>query len=258
VVWKNDVVYIGEGAGNLNAPAAQFETLKGMRIARGSRIAVGFEAVSIALQPILDDFAAGRISDKEFADRTGWSKEPGRDLAAYKPVLDFIAQNKLRALALGLPAVTLAKIKDAGLTALNDEEKKFLPEAPAAASKSKKYLEYLKASFRPAEGMTPAAENIARENYLASVTAADERAGARIADFLTANPGWAVMALAGNGRIIYNAAIPASVKSRIKTARQASFYTVDAAKCPAAMDAAHKNLANYIWYLAPALTPDGH
>jgi uncharacterized iron-regulated protein len=73
--------------------------------------------------------------------------------------------------------------------------------------------------------------------------------GARIADFVNANPGYEVLVVAGNGHVMYNAAIPASVKARVEKVRQASFYTENAPKCPETMPKEHKDLANYMWYI---------
>jgi len=83
----------------------------------------------------------------------------------------------------------------------------------------------------------------------------NEGMGARIADFLGANPGYSVLVLAGNGHLMYNAAIQASVKSRTKGLRQASFYTESAAACPEKLPEEHKNLAGYIWYINHAPKP---
>jgi uncharacterized iron-regulated protein len=237
VVWRSDVVYVGETGQPLDH-LAQFEALKAMRIARGSKIAVGFEALDRTLQPALNDFAEGKIGEAEFLAKTGDQKELGFDYAAYKPLFDFIARNKLRALALNVPQKVAGKIARSGLGSLTPEERAFLPEK-VEVSQHKKYNEYLKTSFA---GTTT-------ENQLASLAAANESMGARIAEFLGGNPGYSVLVLAGNGRLAYNAAIPASVKARLKDARQASFYLEHAEKCPEAMPREHKDLANYLWYV---------
>lgn len=246
IVWKNDVVYVGETHDQPLDHQAQFEALKAMKIARGTRIAVGFEMLNQTLQPLLDDYAAGKITQEEFLDKADWKKEWGFDFAMYKPLFDFIAANKLRALALNVPKKVVAKIARAGLEGLSPEEKRYLPEKVEITA-HKKYNEFLKASFAD-HGNSPMAKMFTLDNYLASMAAWNEGMGARIADFLNANPGYAVLVIAGNGHVIYNAAIPASVKARVKGVRQASFYTEDGA-CPGKINKDHQNLANYIWYI---------
>ncbi len=247
IVWKSDVVYVGETHDQALDHLAQLEALKAMRIARGSKIAVGFEMLDQTLQPVLDDYAAGNISENDFLAKTGWEKEWGFDFKLYKPLFDFIAANHLRALALNVPREVVAKIARQGLGSLDADEKRYLPEN-VTVTQHKKYNEYLKASFA-GHGDSPMAKMFTMENYLASMAAWNEGMGARVADFVNANPGYEVLVIAGNGHLMYNAAMPASVKARAKTARQVSFYTENASACPAIMPAANKDMANYIWYL---------
>jgi len=257
VVWKSDVVYVGETHDQLQDHLAQLEALKAMRIARGSKIAVGFEMLNQSLQPVLNDYADGKLTEAEFLAKADWQKEWGFDFNMYKPLFDFIVQNKLRALALNVPKKVVSKIARTGLESLTEEEKSFLPEK-VEITQHKKYNEFLKESFA-GHGDSPMAKMFTIENYLASMAAWNEGMGARVADFLTNNPGYSVLVIAGNGHVIYNAAIPASVKARVKGVRQASFYTEQADKCPAVMPKEHKDLANYVWYInhppKPAAAP---
>jgi len=242
IVWKSDVVYVGAGQGRPLDHLAQLEALKALKIARGSKIAVAFGALGQPLQPALNDFADGKLGEDDFLAKADWKKE-SEDYNLYKPLLDFIAQNKLRALALKVPEKVTAKIARSGLDGLSSDEKQYLPEK-VELSQHKKYNERLKAAFGSAPAGAPTLEN-----YLAAVSAGNEGMGARVADFLAVNPGYSVLVLAGNDDLLYNAALPASVKARVKDVRQASFYTETAAKCPETLPKEHKDLANYLWYL---------
>jgi uncharacterized iron-regulated protein len=271
---KADVVYVGETHDRLNDHLAQLEALKALvrrRIDlfpskgsfaptgqmsgpvsagalgsfRGGKIAVGFEMLNSTLQPVLDDYAAGRITQEEFLTRTDWAKEWGFDFALYKPIFDFLIQNKLRALALNVPRKVISKIARSGIAGLTPEERAFLPETVAITG-HKEYLAYLKESYDAMHGAKPMPA-ITWENYLASMCAWNEGMGSRIAGFMNANPGWAVMTIAGNGHVMYNAAIPASVASRTEGVRQVSFYTEGSPQCPASLPASLPGRADYIW-----------
>ena len=247
IVWKNDVVYVGETSGDPLDHMAQFEALKAMRTARGSKIAVGFELLDQTLQPVLDGYAAGRLTEDEFLAKAGRQNDRGFDFNMYKPLFDFIVANKLRALGLNVPKKTAEKIAGSGLESLTPEEKQYLPE-PVNITRHKKYNDYLKTSFS-GPGDPATAQIFTLDNYLASMAASNESMGNRVAVFLNENPGFAVLVIAGNSRLLYNAAIPASVKARAKGVRQASFYTENAVKCPELLPREHKDLANYIWYM---------
>ena len=247
IVWKSDVVYVGETHGESLDHMAQLEALKAMKIARGSKIAVGFEMLNQALQPVLDEYAAGKLTEEEFLVKADWKTGRAFDFAMYKPLFDFIITNKLRAIALNVPRSVVGKISRSGLESLTPEERRSLPEE-FKITEHKKYNEYLKESFA-GHGNSPPAKTFTFENYQASMAAWNEGMGSRIAAFLNENPGYAVLVITGNGHVIYNAAIPASVKARIKDVRQASFYTANAAKCPEILPKEHKDMANYIWYI---------
>jgi uncharacterized iron-regulated protein len=223
---------------------AQLEVLKTLRVARGSKIAVGFEMLDMTLQPVLDAYVSGKITEEEFLAKTDWARERGFDFNLYKPLFDFIIRNNIKALALDVPKKVISKIAAAGLAALDAEDKKFLPET-VNISTHKKYLEFLKSSFKD----TSAEKTSTWDNYLASMAAWDEGMGLKTADFVNANPGWSVLVIAGNGHVIYNAAIPASVKSRTKKIKQASFYLENSGKCPAVFPKEAKGIANYVWYI---------
>ena len=245
VIWKSAVVYAGEEPGPGKDRMAVLEILKAMREARGSKIAVGFEALDMSAQPALDDYASGKIAEEEFLQKTGWPKDGDSGFSLYRPVFDFIVRNKLRALALDVPKDLLSKIEREGPAGLEEKDKQFMP-AKIDFSRRKKYLELLKASFKGPGA--PDAGAPAWDAHLAAVSYRDEAAGARIADFIGSNPGWSVLVAAGNDRLIYNAGIPASVKSRGAKIRQASFYAKTAAACPEVPPKEDKDLANYIWY----------
>lgn len=247
VVWKSDVVYVGESHDQIKDHLAQLAALKALQMRRAAKVAVGFEMLNVTLQPVLDDYISGKITEAEFLVKADWAHEWGFDFGLYKPLFDYIIQNKLRALALNLPKKVVSKIARAGLAGLDAEEKKFLPEQ-VNITKNQKYLDFLKASF-DGHGGSPMAKLFTWDNYLASMAAWNEAMGAKIADFVKGNPGWSVLVVAGNGHIMYNAAIPASVKSRTEKVYQASFYTEEAAACPAALPKTAKDTANYMWYI---------
>ena len=253
VVWRSDVVYVGETHDQPLDHLAQLEALKAMKIARGSRIAVGFEMLDLTLQPALDDYVSGKITEAEFLERTDWKREWGFDFSLYRPLFDFIRLNGLKALALNVPRSVVEQIARQGLDGLTPEERKYLP-ADLSVTKDKKYNEYLESSYGGHDG--PMAKVITFENYKASMAAWNEGMGARIAEFLSGNPGYEVLVVAGNGHLMYNAAIPASVRSRVKGVRQASFYTAPAEKCPKNLPPGDKGLAGYIWYIDHPQKPE--
>jgi len=242
-ILKSSVVYAGEVAGQSEDHLAQFELLKFMSRTRKDRVIVGFEMLSATLQPVLDAYAAGTLTEDEFLDQTNWKKEWGYDFELYKPVFDFVRERRLKAVALNLPRGVIAKLARGAADSLSAEEKALLP-AKISVSRDKAYLAYLKKVYLA----SPASKTMTWTDYLLSVSAGNEAMGARIGDSLKKNPGYSFLALAGNGRIIYNAGLPASVKARTRGLIHASIYTMDGAglkdflKHPVPF-------ADYVWFL---------
>lgn len=241
-----DVVSVGETHDQVKDHQAQFEALKALNEARGPKIAVGFEMLNLTLQPVLDDYAAGRLTEAEFLQKADWKNEWGFDFNMYKPLFDLIREKKLKALALNLPKKVVSKIARAGLDALPAEDKAYLP-AGLQVTSNERYINYIKASFE-GHGDSPMSGMFKFENYLAAMSAWNETMGARLADFLNANTGYAGLVIAGSGHVIFNAGIPASVAARTSGLRQVSFYPQPAAACPAALPAEDAGLADYVWY----------
>ena len=270
VVGGGDAVFAGETHDQPKDHRAQLETLKALHETRGQNISVGFEMLNMTLQPVLDDYAAGKISEEEFLLRTDWKKEWGFDFNLYKPLFDFIREHKLKALALNLPRNVVARIARVGLDGLSPEEKRYLPDR-VEITKNEAYIKYLRKAFDshgkftggPSAagadmafldryilgGVEKGMEEFTFENYLAAMCAWNETMGARMAGFLNAYPGCAGMAVAGSGHVIYNAGLPASLASRTAGLRLVSFYPLDAAACPAALPAEDAGLADYIRYI---------
>lgn len=239
----SDVVYVGESHDQANDHLAQLEALKALYEARGRKIVVGFEMLNLTLQPVLDEYAAGEITEAEFLRKADWQKEWGFDFNLYKPIFDFIREKKLGALALNLPKRIVSRIAAAGLAGLTPEERSYLP-TNLQVTADERYIAYIRESF---QGHMP--DMFKFENYLAAMSAWNETMGARLADFLNVNPGYAGLAVAGSGHVIFNAGIPASLKARAPGARGLSFIMAGADACPAALPEADNGLADYVWYV---------
>ena len=242
VIAGADVVSVGETHDQVKDHQAQLEALKALYAARGEKIAVGFEMLNTTLQPVLDDYAAGSLSEAEFLRKADWAKEWGFDFNLYKPIFDFIREKGLKALALNLPKKIVSKIARTGLEALPAEDKLYLP-GDLKVTTNERYIAFVHGSF---DGQM--ADMFKFENYLAAMSAWNETMGAGMAKFLNANPGYAGLVAAGSGHVIFNAGIPASIASRAPGLRQVSFYPQPAASCPAALPAGDAGLADYVWY----------
>jgi len=257
-VAKSRAVYVGETHDQANDHLAQLEALKMLYAVRGKDTAVGFEMLNVKLQPILDSYASGAISEAEFLVKADWKKEWGFPFEIYKPIFDFVREKGLKAFALNIPRGIVSKVARNGLKALTAEENALLP-ADMQMSKDPRYLDFLRESF-DGHGASPMPSTITWENYLDAMMIWNEVMGAGAAAYLNSNPAGGIVVVAGNGHVQYNAAIPFSTARRVPGLESASFYTEGAQACPSSLTEEMKGMADFVWYLqhteAPAKTKE--
>lgn len=254
-IAESDVVYVGESHDQRFAHLAQLEALKILAFAKKNRVVVGFEMLNSGLQPVLERYAAGKISEEEFLSQADWKKEWGFDFGLYKPLFDYIRKNKLKAAALNVPRPVIRKIARGGIEALSPEERKFLPER-VEINQDPVYTAYLRATYG-GHSDNPMAKVITWDNYLLSMAAWNEGMADAAVKALKRHKRHAMLVIAGNGHVIYNAGIPWSVRARIPGLKHLSVYTEDAGKIEE-FSAKPSPLADLVWFVKherPAAPP---
>lgn len=246
LIAESDVVYVGEMHDKVACHQAQLKALSILSDAKKGKVGVGFEMLNSSLQSILDEFSSGSMEESVFLEKIDWKKEWGFDYSLYKPIFDFIRENKLYAVALNVPRKIVSKTARGGLNALSQEEKQFLP-AKVKVNKNKAYVNYLKETFG-GHGDNPMAKIMTFDNYMLSMAVWNESMAEKAASFLKSRPGWGFLVVAGNGHVIYNAAIPWSLKRRVKGLKHLSFYTEDISMKDEYLKD-KKPLADIIWFV---------
>lgn len=241
LITKADIVYAGEQHDQKGSHNIQLETLK-ILYSKNNKICVGFEMLNRTLQQVLNDFTSGNISEEEFLSKIDWKKEWGFDYSLYKPIFDFIREKKLKAIALNVPRKIVSKVARGGLSVLDDNEKKLIAREINIV-KDRDYNEYLKKTFY-GHDENPMNKIMSFDNYQLSMAVWNESMGEKVSDFMRENPNYTFIVIAGNGHIMYNAAIPWSVKKRIKV-KNLSIYTISKEEIKNIKEI--KDLADIIW-----------
>lgn len=223
IIHKSDIIYVGEIHTSTFSHKIQLEIIKILNEKNGNKTCIGFEMLNKTLQPILDNYIDGKISEEEFIENINWKKEWGFDFNLYKPIFDFIKEKKLKALALNIPRKIVSKVARGGLESLTEEEK-LLMAMEIKPTKNKEYNNYLKETFY-GHGENPMNKIMSFENYKLSMAVWNETMGEVISNFINKNKEYSFVVIAGNGHIMFNAAIPWSVKRRTKGFKHLSIYT---------------------------------
>jgi uncharacterized iron-regulated protein len=124
-------VCIGESHKNPHHHWAQlhlFDELSKRNAAAGIETALGMEMFQRPFQGVLDDYAAGRISDKEMLARTGYEQRWGYDWGFYGPIVKLAVDRKHPLLALNTERELTKRISKLGPAKLSADERARLPE----------------------------------------------------------------------------------------------------------------------------------
>lgn len=101
--------------------------------ARNSNMMVGFEMLPRRVQPALDDWSAGKLTEQEFLEQSEWREVWGYDAGLYLPLLHFTRLNRLPSIALNVDRALVSLVGQQGWQALDEEQRLGLSD-PAAAS----------------------------------------------------------------------------------------------------------------------------
>lgn len=111
---------------------------------RRPNMVLGFEAFPRAVQPALDRWIAGELSEDAFLEETDWPKNWGFDPELYLPMFHFARLHQVPMVALNVERDFVSRIRDEGLENIPEGERRGLtePRAPADA-----YVDSLVATF---------------------------------------------------------------------------------------------------------------
>lgn len=113
---KADVIFFGEFHGNAVIHRLQAELLPQLYNAK-KRLIVSFEMFERDVQPDLDAYLAGSITEEEFLQRS----RPWPNYATdYRPLLEFAKDKGLKVIAANIPRWIAGKVARGSLAALDD------------------------------------------------------------------------------------------------------------------------------------------
>ena len=95
---------------------------------RNPEMAIGFEAFPRAVQPTLDRWIAGELSEDAFLDQTAWTKNWGFDPELYLPMFHFARLHQVPIFALNVERDFVDRIRDEGLAKIPQAERRGLTE----------------------------------------------------------------------------------------------------------------------------------
>ena len=127
----NQVVLLGETHDDPEHHRWELHTIAGLHALRPDMV-LGFEMFPRRVQPVLDEWVAGRLGDAEFLARADWRQFWGYDAALYLPIFQFARMNRVPMLALNVERGLVSQVGDKGWGAIPASEREGVTD-PAAA-----------------------------------------------------------------------------------------------------------------------------
>ncbi|SNR70428.1 ChaN family lipoprotein [Hymenobacter mucosus] len=119
-----DVVFFGEQHNDPIAHWLELQLTKDLLRVKQGQLVLGLEMFERDVQPLVDQYTTGELSDKDFEEQSRPWPNYGTD---YKPLLHLAKQQKFRVVGTNVPRRFASQVAKGSLTALND-----LPSAEKA------------------------------------------------------------------------------------------------------------------------------
>lgn len=204
---RTRVVFVGESHDRFDHHLNQLEVIRGLHTRRRT-IAIGMEQFQQPFQGVLDDYVAGRISEREMLERTEYFERWRFDYRLYRPILQYAREHGIPLVALNVPAEITTKIGREGLEGLSEAER---VQVPVEIDRGD---EAYHARLRTIFDQHPRGGEQSFENWLEVQLTWDEGMAERAARYLAENPRRTLVVLAGSGHLAYRSGIPNRVARR--------------------------------------------
>mgnify|MGYP001824703473 FL=1 len=201
------VVLVGETHTRYDHHLVQLEILKYL-YQKSPDLALGVEWFQQPFQNHLDDYIAGKITEKEMLHLTEYFTRWKYDYRLYQPILQYARENQIPLIALNASRELIRALAETEVDDLPPELKAQLPESYDWSDKD--YEKRLHDIFE----LHPEYSG-KFENFMRSQLTWDESMAERAAQYLQQKPDARMLIFAGSGHIMFGSGIPNRIKRRI-------------------------------------------
>jgi uncharacterized iron-regulated protein len=202
------VIYVGEVHNDYAHHLKQLEIIRILH-AMHPDMAIGMEQFQSPYQPALDDYIAGRLSEKEMLRKTEWYRRWRFDYRLYRPILNFARERGIPVVALNVPKEITDKVSQQGMEGLTPEQRAVVPREIDRSDQA--YQDRLMEVF----SRHPHANEQQFDRFLQVQLLWDEGMAQRVAEHLQQHSGRKMVVLAGSGHLSYGSGIPKRVARRL-------------------------------------------
>ncbi|WP_374832033.1 ChaN family lipoprotein [Paenochrobactrum pullorum] len=203
---KKQVVLLGERHDRYDIHRWQLHvcaSLLGLR----DNLAVGYEMFPRRLQPVLDEWVAGKLDKETFLQKAEWGTVWGFASDLYMPIFDFCREFKVKMLALNCRRDLVTRVGKEGWDAIAEEERDGLTPARSASLAHREHL------LRLTNGGPPfmqgkSADSPEFDRFVRAQQTWDRAFACNIANYCAENPQALVIGIIGRGHMEYGHGTP--------------------------------------------------
>jgi uncharacterized iron-regulated protein len=133
------MIYIGETHTLERHHRFQLRVIKALA-QRNGELAIGLEMLPFTVQSHLDEWTAGRMSEKEFLRLIDWETNWGTDYDLYRPIFEYARRERIPLRALNAPRSLVKDVAKKGLAGLSEEHRRMLPPTTLSSEDHRRLL----------------------------------------------------------------------------------------------------------------------
>ncbi|WP_247892133.1 ChaN family lipoprotein [Azospirillum sp. Sh1] len=203
------VVLLGERHDKPDHHRWQLHTLAGLH-ALNPDLAIGMEMLPRRLQPVLDRWVAGELTESEFLKETDWRAVWGFDPQFYLPILQFARLHRLPVVALNVERSLVSRTARNGWAAIPETDREGVGTPAPPTEEYRKRLNETLAAHDRSEARAAApddAPNKAAQRFIEAQGVWDRAMAEKIAETRRAT-GRSVIGILGEGHVARRDGVP--------------------------------------------------
>ncbi len=236
-------IFVGESHDSLSMHDVQFRIIQALN-ERDKSTAIGLEMLPAEIQPVLDKWSQGLLTEEDFLRQAKWYIHWNMNFGFYKKIFDLAREKHIPVYALNAPRSLITKIRMEGWDSLSEEEKKLVPAPDLSSSEHRLLIRTIFESTELPHQMKGESLDQVFEGLYRAQAAWDEVMAANAV--LLAEAGKRKMiVLAGSGHLLYNLGINRRVREKTTLlTKTVIMVPVEAGEKIATVA---RSLGDYIW-----------
>jgi len=204
-MMQGQFIYVGESHDNLLMHDIQLRIIKAL-FEENRELIIGLEMFPLEEQDFLNKWSLAILSADEFIRESRWYVHWNFNFGFYQKIFDFAKQNKIPLYALNVPRSLINKIRMRGWEALEEEEKKMIPQPDLSHREHRELIRTILESSPIPHKMEGKGLEIAFEGLYRAQSAWDEVMAYNALQVIKREKKRMVV-LAGSGHLLYNLGI---------------------------------------------------